>query len=156
MQAFSPQHLTNAAVYLGMRLAYIGCYTNQPIVDESEGKAGRNWPLLAHHKYRKLFTNQSWGATMTITQIVRDFFLCRWLGCILYLIFLFSVIVIMLNLLIAQMTDTFVNFQLDAQRELAINQAWTICLLERTGLIGLVSIAVFPYMKIAAVFHRTR
>ena len=74
----------------------------------------------------------------------------------MYLVFLFFVVVIMLNLLIAQMTDTFANFQLDAQRELAINQAWTISLLERTGLIGLVSIAVFPYMKIAAVFHRTR
>ena len=45
----------------------------------------------------------------------------------------------MLNLLIAQMTDTFTNFQLDAQRELAINRAWTISLLERTGLIGVVS-----------------
>ena len=64
---------------------------------------------------------------------------CRWLGFTLYLVFLFFVIVIMLNLLIAQMTDTFTNFQLDAQRELAINRAWTISLLERTGLIGVVS-----------------
>jgi len=59
-------------------------------------------------------------------QIIHVFYLCRWLGCVLYLVFLFFVVVIMLNLLIAQMTDTFANFQLDAQRELAINQARTI------------------------------
>ena len=45
----------------------------------------------------------------------------------------------MLNLLIAQMSDTFSNVQGDAQRSLAINRARTIISIERTGLSFLVS-----------------
>ncbi len=44
----------------------------------------------------------------------------------------------MLNLLIAQMSDTFSNVQGDAQRSLAINKARTIINIERTGLSFLV------------------
>ena len=45
----------------------------------------------------------------------------------------------MLNLLIAQMSDTFSNVQGDAQRSLAINKARTIISIEKTGLTVLVS-----------------
>ncbi len=58
----------------------------------------------------------------------------RWLGVVTYLIFLFTLEVIMLNLLIAQMSDTFSNVQGDAQRSLAINRARTIIGIEKTGL----------------------
>ena len=50
------------------------------------------------------------------------------------MIFLFFVEVVLLNLLIAQMSDTFSNVQGDAQRSLAINQARTIISIEKTGL----------------------
>ncbi len=56
-----------------------------------------------------------------------------------YLIFLFTLEVVMLNLLIAQMSDTFSNVQGDAQRSLAINKARTIISIEKTGLTVLVS-----------------
>ncbi len=46
----------------------------------------------------------------------------------------------MLNLLIAQMADTFSNVQGDAQRSLAINKARTIISIEKTGLSFLVSL----------------
>ncbi len=46
----------------------------------------------------------------------------------------------MLNLLIAQMADTFSNVEGDAQRSLAINKARTIINIERTGLTILVSL----------------
>ena len=55
-----------------------------------------------------------------------------------YLIFLFFVEVILLNLLIAQMSDTFSNVGGDAQRSLAINQARIITIIEKTGLSFLV------------------
>ncbi|XP_064402015.1 uncharacterized protein LOC135347851 isoform X1 [Halichondria panicea] len=57
-----------------------------------------------------------------------------WLGVVTYLIFLFTLEVVMLNLLIAQMSDTFSNVQGDAQRSLAINKARTIISIEKTGL----------------------
>ena len=44
---------------------------------------------------------------------------CRWFGVIVYIIFLFLVIVVLLNLLIAQMSDTYSSVQQDAQRSLA-------------------------------------
>ncbi len=51
----------------------------------------------------------------------------------------------MLNLLIAQMSDTFSNVQGDAQRSLAINKARTIINIERTGLSFLVITHTHPY-----------
>ena len=50
------------------------------------------------------------------------------------MMFLFFVEVVLLNLLIAQMSDTFSNVKEDAQRSLAINQARTIISIEKTGM----------------------
>ena len=68
--------------------------------------------------------------------------LCRWFGVIVYIIFLFLVIVVLLNLLIAQMSDTYGNVQLDAQRSLAINRAWIVARVEHNSLIARVSITI--------------
>ncbi|XP_064401902.1 uncharacterized protein LOC135347786 isoform X2 [Halichondria panicea] len=70
-----------------------------------------------------------------------------WLGVTTYLIFLFTLEVVMLNLLIAQMSDTFSNVQGDAQRSLAINKARTIINIERTGL---------SFLRCAADFYKVK
>ena len=59
---------------------------------------------------------------------------CRWLSVIIYTIFLFLVITILLNLLIAQMSDTYANVQSDAQRSLFINRAWIVAKVEHSSL----------------------
>ena len=64
----------------------------------------------------------------------------RWLGVLLYLIFLFMVVVVMLNMLIASMTDTFANVQTDAQRDLALARAWIVARVEHNSMLTLVSI----------------
>lgn len=58
----------------------------------------------------------------------------RWLAVIIYCIFLFFVIVILLNLLIAQMSDTYGSVQKDAQRSLALNRAWIVARVEHNSL----------------------
>ena len=63
----------------------------------------------------------------------------RWLSVIIYTVFLFLVITVLLNLLIAQMSDTYTNVQSDAQRSLAINRAWIIARVENNTLFSLVS-----------------
>lgn len=64
------------------------------------------------------------------------FFECRWFGIIIYAIFLFLVIVVLLNLLIAQMSDTYGSVQQDAQRSLAINRALIVARVEHNSLLA--------------------
>lgn len=59
---------------------------------------------------------------------------------IIYLTFLCLVIVVLLNLLIAQMSDTYANVQMDAQRSLAINRAWIVARVEHNALLSTVRI----------------
>ena len=59
----------------------------------------------------------------------------RWLSVILYIVFLFLVITIMLNLLIAQMSDTYSNEQDDAQRSFVMNRAWIVAKAENNSLV---------------------
>ena len=63
----------------------------------------------------------------------------RWFGVIMYTIFLFLVIVVLLNLLIAQMSDTYGSVQQDAQRSLAINRALIVARVEHNSLLARVS-----------------
>ena len=65
---------------------------------------------------------------------------CRWFGVIVYIVFLFLVVVVLLNLLIAQMSDTYGSVQQDAQRSLAINRAWIVARVEHNSLLARVSI----------------
>eukprot|EP00118_Oscarella_pearsei_P004801 m.21026 g.21026 ORF g.21026 m.21026 type:complete len:720 (+) comp28127_c0_seq6:46-2205(+) len=58
-----------------------------------------------------------------------------WLGVLLMLVFMFIIIVLLLNLLIAQLSDTFQNVQSDAQRELEINRAGNVARIEKNSLI---------------------
>lgn len=58
----------------------------------------------------------------------------RWLSVIIYVVFLFLVITVLLNLLIAQMSDTYSNVQSDAQRSLVINRAWIVARVEHMTL----------------------
>ena len=60
----------------------------------------------------------------------------RWLGVIIYLTFLFLVIVVLLNQLIAHMSDTYANVQLEAHKFLAIKRAWIVANVEHNTLLG--------------------
>ncbi|WAR13042.1 TRPV3-like protein [Mya arenaria] len=60
--------------------------------------------------------------TRTCTKII--------LSMILMLCFLFTCIVILLNILIAQVTDTYQKVQQDAQRGLEVNRAWIVSRVE--------------------------
>ena len=62
---------------------------------------------------------------------------------IIYVVFLFLVITVLLNLLIAQMSDTYSNVQSDAQRSLVINRAWIVARVEHNTLLAFVSILSF-------------
>lgn len=63
----------------------------------------------------------------------------RWLGDILLFLYLFVVVIVMLNLLIAQMSDTYTNVQKDAHRSLALDRAWIIARVEHNSILGIVS-----------------
>ena len=52
----------------------------------------------------------------------------------LYILFLFSVNVILLNMLIAQMSDTYTSFREDAHTALSMSRAWIISRLEHFSL----------------------
>lgn len=60
----------------------------------------------------------------------------------IYLVFLFLVIVVLLNLLIAQMSDTYGSVQQDAQRSLALNRAWIVARVEHNSLLA--TVHLFP------------
>ena len=51
------------------------------------------------------------------------------------LLFMFAVIVVLLNILIAQLSDTYQNVQGDAQRELEISRAWIVARTEHNSII---------------------
>jgi polyhydroxyalkanoate synthesis regulator phasin len=51
------------------------------------------------------------------------------------LLFMFAVIVVLLNILIAQLSDTYQNVQADAQRELEINRAWIVARIEHNSIL---------------------
>jgi len=54
---------------------------------------------------------------------------------VLMLCFLFTCIVILLNILIAQLTDTYQKVQQDAQRGLEVNRAWIVARVELNSLV---------------------
>ena len=58
-----------------------------------------------------------------------------WLSLTLHVIFLFFVIVVFLNLIIAQMSDTYQNVWSDAQRKLYKNRAWILARIEHNSLL---------------------
>ena len=47
-------------------------------------------------------------------------------------------VVILLNLLIASMTDTYTNVQRDAQRDLVLDRAWIVARVEHNSMLSLV------------------
>lgn len=48
--------------------------------------------------------------------------------------FLFTICVLLLNILIAQLSDTYQNVQQDAQRGLEVNRAWIVSRVELNSL----------------------
>ena len=58
-----------------------------------------------------------------------------WFSLILHATFLFFVIVVFLNLIIAQMSDTYQNVWSDAQRKLYKNRAWILARIEHNSLL---------------------
>ena len=65
---------------------------------------------------------------------------------LLYLVFLFVVVVILLNMLIAAMADTYSNVQSDAQRELALARAWIVARVEHNNMLRIVRHAPTHYI----------
>ena len=62
-------------------------------------------------------------------------------------IFLFTCCVVLLNILIAQLSDTYQNVQRDAQRGLELNRAWIIARVELNSLfIGKVIFLYLPLL----------
>ena len=55
----------------------------------------------------------------------------RWFSIVMYLVFLFTVIVVLLNLLIAQMSDTYNKIQEDVEGTFAIARARIIARLQK-------------------------
>ena len=55
----------------------------------------------------------------------------RWFSIVLYLAFLFAVIVVLLNLLIAQMSDTYAKTREDVEGHFALARARIIARLQR-------------------------
>lgn len=55
---------------------------------------------------------------------------CRWFSIVMYLVFLFMVIVVLLNLLIAQMSSTYCNIQDEAEGTYAVARARMLARLE--------------------------
>ena len=77
----------------------------------------------------------------------------RPLSCILMVIFLFTCCVVLLNILIAQLSDTYQNVQRDAQRGLELNRAWIIARVELNSLfIGKVIFLYLP-LSLAWLFY---
>ena len=93
----------------------------EDIIDEYFGRNGFEYGFTSHNG---LFTLM--------------YHYCRWLSVIIYTVFLFLVLTILLNLLIAQMSDTYSNVQSDAQRSLVINRAWIVARVEHNTLLSLV------------------
>ncbi|KAK3098318.1 hypothetical protein FSP39_018374 [Pinctada imbricata] len=58
----------------------------------------------------------------------------RLMSCILMVMFLFIILVLLLNILIAQLSDTYQNVQQDAQRGLEVNRAWIVARVELNSL----------------------
>ncbi|XP_060082588.1 uncharacterized protein LOC132561895 [Ylistrum balloti] len=56
-------------------------------------------------------------------------------SCIVVVLFLFCCIVLLLNLLIAQLSDTYQHIQNDAQRGLEVNRAWIVARIELRSMI---------------------
>ena len=65
---------------------------------------------------------------------------------LLYLIFLFVVVVILLNMLIAAMADTYSNVHSDAQQELALARAWIVARVEHNNMLRIVRHAPTHYI----------
>lgn len=62
-----------------------------------------------------------------------------WLGITLMLLFSFLIAVILLNLLIAQLSDTYQKIQNNAQRELELNRVYVLTQIEKNSFIFKVS-----------------
>ncbi|CAC5394499.1 unnamed protein product [Mytilus coruscus] len=58
----------------------------------------------------------------------------RPMSCIIMVMFLFTCCVVLLNILIAQLSDTYQNVQQDAQRGLEVNRAWIVARVELNSL----------------------
>lgn len=62
------------------------------------------------------------------------FHFCRTMSLIIMVAFLFTICVLLLNILIAQLSDTYQNVQQDAQRGLEVNRAWIVSRVELNSL----------------------
>ena len=84
-------------------------------------------------------------------------FLIRTMSLIIMVVFLFTICVLLLNILIAQLSDTYQNVQQDAQRGLEVNRAWIVSRVELNSLyIGKVKIFdLCQWLIDLSLFHTT-
>ena len=84
-------------------------------------------------------------------------FLIRTMSLIIMVVFLFTICVLLLNILIAQLSDTYQNVQQDAQRGLEVNRAWIVSRVELNSLyIGKVKIFdLCQWLIELSLFHTT-
>lgn len=61
----------------------------------------------------------------------------RWKSLIFYLMFVFVVNILLLNVLIAQMSDTYTKYRDDAHNSLSLARAWIISKVEHTSFLHL-------------------
>lgn len=59
-----------------------------------------------------------------------------WFAVIVYMVYLFLIGVVMLNLLIAQMADTYGSVQKEAQQSLMLNRAWIVARVEHNSFLA--------------------
>ena len=79
------------------------------------------------------------------------------MSLIIMVVFLFTICVLLLNILIAQLSDTYQNVQQDAQRGLEVNRAWIVSRVELNSLyIGKVKIFdLCQWLNDLSLFHTT-
>ena len=79
------------------------------------------------------------------------------MSLIIMVVFLFTICVLLLNILIAQLSDTYQNVQQDAQRGLEVNRAWIVSRVELNSLyIGKVKIFdLCQWLIDLSLFHTT-
>ena len=76
------------------------------------------------------------GVYSYIVSIVKLYNPYRWFSILLYLVFLFVVIVVLLNLLIAQMSNTYATIQDEAEGTYAVARARILARLEKSRFFG--------------------
>lgn len=84
------------------------------------------------------------------------FFFFRMMSVIIMVGFLFTICIVLLNMLIGQVSDTFQKFQQDEQREYEVNRASIVMRMEQTSLCFCKVIYFIVKLKKSLIFHKDK